>query len=117
MNKLELLTKELNEASRIYYTENRQIMSNKEWDAKYDELVSLEHKLGYSLPDSPTKNIGYRVVSHLEKVTHEVPALSLDKTKDREALAAWLSQLPTAISPSGRMTGACRRKDNFCYPE
>lgn len=91
MNKLELLTKELNEASRIYYTENRQIMSNKEWDAKYDELVSLEHKLGYSLPDSPTKNIGYRVVSHLEKVTHEVPALSLDKTKDREALAAWLN--------------------------
>ncbi|MBS1335984.1 MAG: hypothetical protein HP054_10215, partial [Blautia sp.] len=56
MNKLELLTKELNEASRIYYTENRQIMSNKEWDAKYDELVSLEHKLRYSLPDSPTKN-------------------------------------------------------------
>lgn len=91
MNKLELLTKELNEASRIYYTENRQIMSNKEWDAKYDELVSLEHKLGYSLPDSPTKNIGYRVVSHLEKVTHEVPALSLDKTKDKEALAAWLN--------------------------
>lgn len=91
MNKLELLTKELNEASRIYYTENRQIMSNKEWDAKYDELVSLEHKLGYSLPDSPTKNIGYRVVSHLEKVTHEVPALSLDKTKNREALAAWLN--------------------------
>lgn len=41
MNKLKLLTKELNEASRIYYTENRQIMSNKEWDAKYDELVSL----------------------------------------------------------------------------
>lgn len=91
MNKLELLTKELNEASRIYYTENRQIMSNKEWDAKYDELVSLEHKLGYSLPDSPTKNIGYRVVSHLEKVTHEVPALSLDKTKDREALVSWLN--------------------------
>ena len=57
MNKLELLTKELNEASRIYYTENRQIMSNKEWDAKYDELVSLEHKLGYYLPDSPKKNI------------------------------------------------------------
>ena len=91
MNRLELLTEELNEASRVYYTENRQIMSNKEWDAKYDELVSLEHKLGYSLPDSPTKNIGYRVVSHLEKVTHEVPALSLDKTKDREALAAWLN--------------------------
>lgn len=91
MNKLEHLTKELNEASRIYYTENRQIMSNKEWDAKYDELVSLEHKLGYSLPDSPTKNIGYHVVSHLEKVTHDVPALSLDKTKDREALASWLN--------------------------
>lgn len=91
MNRLELLTKELNEASKIYYTENRQIMSNKEWDAKYDELVSLEHKLGYSLPDSPTKNIGYRVVFPFEKVTHEVPALSLDKTKDREALASWLN--------------------------
>lgn len=102
MNKLELLTKELNEASRIYYTENRQIMSNKEWDAKYDELVSLEHKLGYSLPDSPTKNIGYRVVSHLKKVTHEVPALSLDKTKDREALAAWLMEEPESCP--GRWT-------------
>lgn len=42
MNKLEHLTKELNEASRIYYTENRQIMSNKEWDAKYDELKNLQ---------------------------------------------------------------------------
>lgn len=61
-------------------------MSNREYDQKYDQLLSLEKTLGYSLPDSPTKNVGFRVVSHLEKVIHEIPALSFDKTKIGQAL-------------------------------
>ena len=89
--KLQQLTTELQQAAKAYYTENREIMSNKEYDQKYDELVALEQELGTSLPDSPTHTVGYKVVSHLEKVTHEVPALSLDKTKDRESLISWLN--------------------------
>lgn len=89
--RLQQLTTELQQAAKAYYTENREIMSNKEYDQKYDELVALEQELGTSLPDSPTHTVGYKVVSHLEKVTHEVPALSLDKTKDRESLISWLN--------------------------
>ena len=97
-NKLKELTQELQEASKAYYTENRELMSNKEYDQKYDELAALEKELGVSLPESPTHTVGYRVVSHLEKVAHEVPALSLDKTKDRQALVSWLNGQTAALS-------------------
>ena len=50
--KLQQLTTELQQAAKAYYTENREIMSNKEYDQKYDELVALEQELGTSLPDS-----------------------------------------------------------------
>lgn len=101
MNKreqLEILTKELREASKAYFTEDKEIMSNREYDYKYDQLVKLEQELGYSLPGSPTTNIGYKVVSRLEKVTHEIPALSLDKTKDRYSLTAWLNNKSGILS-------------------
>lgn len=101
MNKreqLEILTKELRKASKAYFTENKEIMSNREYDYKYDQLVKLEQELGYSLPESPITNIGYKVVSRLEKVTHAIPALSLDKTKDRYSLATWLNKKTGILS-------------------
>lgn len=101
MNKreqLEILTKELRKASKAYFTENKEIMSNREYDYKYDQLVKLEQELGYSLPESPITNIGYKVVSRLEKVTHAIPALSLDKTKGRYSLATWLNKKTGILS-------------------
>ena len=80
----------LNRAGRAYYQEAREIMSNKEYDALYDELLSLEQETGTVRSDSPTQNVGYEVVSELPKERHESPMLSLDKTKDREALKSWL---------------------------
>lgn len=80
----------LNRAGRAYYQEAREIMSNKEYDALYDELLSLEQETGTVRSDSPTQNVGYKVVSELPKERHESPMLSLDKTKDRETLKSWL---------------------------
>ena len=84
------LIEELNRASKAYYQESREIMSNLEYDAKYDELQKLEEETGYVLSFSPTMKVGYEVVSELPKEKHIVPMLSLDKTKDREALKEWL---------------------------
>lgn len=81
----------LNKASKAYYAEDIEIMSNAEYDSLYDELLMLEEKTGTVLAGSPTVNVGYEAVDNLPKETHESPMLSLDKTKDREALRDWLN--------------------------
>ena len=88
--RIEKLIETLNEASAAYYDEASEIMSNYEYDALYDELELLEKETGYTPLNSPTKNVGYTVQSELPKERHRSRMLSLDKTKSREELAAWL---------------------------
>ena len=88
--RIEELIETLNEASAAYYDKASEIMSNYEYDALYDELESLENETGYTPLNSPTKNVGYTVQSELPKERHRSRMLSLDKTKSREELAAWL---------------------------
>ncbi len=90
--RIEELTALLSKAARAYEQEDREIMSNFEYDALYDELLALENETGYVLPESPTHNVGYEVVSELQKERHASPMLSLDKTKDPEALKAFLGE-------------------------
>ena len=80
----------LKEASKAYYAEDREIMSNFEYDKLYDELEQLEKETGIVLSDSPTVNVGYESVDELPKERHESPMLSLGKTKSREELKEWL---------------------------
>ena len=76
------LVKKLNEAAKAYYQEDREIMSNLEYDTLYDELQVLEEKTGVTLAGSPTTKVGYEAMDELPKEAHESPMLSLDKTKD-----------------------------------
>lgn len=92
------LTEKLNAAGRAYYQEARELMSNYEYDALYDELAALEKETGTVLAGSPTMHVGYEVLSELPKERHESPMLSLDKTKDREALGAWIGDHRTLLS-------------------
>lgn len=85
----ELIDK-LNIANESYYAKDEEIMSNFEYDALYDELVTLEKETGIVFSDSPTQRVGYEAVDALPKVTHDKPMLSLSKTKSVEELAAWL---------------------------
>lgn len=80
----------LNEASRLYYAENREVISNFEYDKLYDELSSLEEKSGIVLSESPTIKVGYEAVDFLPKERHEKAMLSLGKTKVREELRDWI---------------------------
>ena len=80
----------LNNASRAYYAEDSEIMSNYEYDRLYDELSELERQTGIILGNSPTQSVGYESVDELPKERHASPMLSLDKTKDREELKGWL---------------------------
>ena len=92
--KVDLLTDELVKASEAYYNGKTPIMSDIEFDRKLEELKNFEEETGYSLPYSPTKKVGAKVVTELKKVIHEFPALSLDKVKyaEREKLVGWLGK-------------------------
>ena len=98
VNQMKELVKKLNEAAKAYYQEDREIMSNKEYDALYDQLEKMEAETGTVLADSPTVNVGYEAVDALPKETHESPMLSLDKTKDRENLRSFIGAHPTLLS-------------------
>lgn len=98
VERIKELVELLNKAGKSYYSQGREIMSNYEYDALYDELVSLEKETGYVLSNSPTANVGYEVLSELPKERHESPMLSLDKTKNPEELAEWLGDQTGILS-------------------
>ncbi len=95
MDKIERM-KELNEllskASDAYYNTGKEIMSDHEYDALYDELDRLEKETGVILNGSRTQVVGYEVASSLKKVKHTSKMLSLDKTKSVSELTEWLGE-------------------------
>lgn len=90
MERMKELIEILTKASRAYYQEDREIMSDFEYDKLYDELTALEKETGVVLSNSPTQKVGHQVLSSLKKVRHESPMLSLDKTKEVTALESFL---------------------------
>ena len=96
--RMEQLIQTIRAAARAYYQESRELMSNYEYDALYDELEQLEKKTGIVLAGSPTQRVGYEVVSELPKEEHPAPMLSLDKTKDVAVLQSWLGVQPAILS-------------------
>ncbi len=89
--RMEALITALNEASQAYYGGREEIMTNFEWDAKFDELKRLEEESGIVLPDSPTGSVSFseEEPANGQKEPHEYPALSLAKTKKVEDLQKW----------------------------
>ena len=98
MARMKELIRTLNEAARVYYVDGNEIMSNRSYDALYDELQALEQKTGMILGGSPTQRVGYEVLSELPKERHPSPMLSLDKTKSVEDLASWLGDQEGLLS-------------------
>ena len=98
VERIKYLVDILNKASEAYYAQDREIMSNFEYDKLYDELVQLEAETGVILANSPTVNVGFEAVDELPKERHESPMLSLGKTKSREELRDWLQGNPAILS-------------------
>lgn len=98
MEHMRQLSEKLRMASRAYYQEDREIMSNLEYDRLYDELAALEKETGIVLAGSPTVSVGYEAVDELPKERHETAMLSLDKTKEVEDLAEFAGEHETLLS-------------------
>lgn len=98
MNRMKELVSTLNSASKAYYAQDTEIMSNFEYDRLYDELTALEEETGIILANSPTIHVGYEAVDELPKERHERPMLSLGKTKSREELRDWLNGKEALLS-------------------
>ena len=96
--RIEELIEILSKASEAYYNEDREIMSNFEYDKLYDELKALEDEYDIHLSNSLTQNVGFKAAEFLPKVRHEKPMLSLDKTKDREVLKEFLGDKEGVLS-------------------
>lgn len=92
LKRMKELIKELQIYNDAYYNRNESIISDFEYDMKYDELVALETKTGTILTNSPTIQVGCKVVTKLNKVEHNHPMLSLDKTKDINMIKTFLGK-------------------------
>ena len=95
--RMQQLVSELNEASEAYYNGRAELMTNYEWDQRFDELKRLESETGTTLPDSPTQKVSEDTITG-QKETHEFAALSLAKTKQISDLVKWAEERPIWIS-------------------
>ncbi|MBR7088957.1 MAG: NAD-dependent DNA ligase LigA [Lachnospiraceae bacterium] len=98
ISRIKELNAVLKKASEDYYAKDESPLSDREYDALYDELVRLEEETGVILAGSPTQTVGYEAVDELPKEKHPSPMLSLGKTKSREELAEWLGDHEGVLS-------------------
>ncbi len=96
--RIDELVVKLNAASKAYYDDAAEIMTNYEYDEMYDELLALEAETDYVRSDSPSINVGFETKTALPKVTHARKMLSLNKTKSREELKSWLGDNEAMLS-------------------
>ena len=89
---MRLLVDKLNEAARAYYYSGEPIMSDKDYDAMYDELLRLEKESGVTLPDSPAHRVGAEALTAFEPHTHINRLWSMDKVQSVEALDEWIKR-------------------------
>ena len=91
-NRIDELVQWLNDRTKEYDA-GVPTVTDKEFDDKYFELIQLENLTNYINPESPTQKIIYQVVSQLNKISHNHPMLSLDKTKDLDVIRAFLGKV------------------------
>lgn len=122
IKRMKYLINELNEASKMYYNATPEI-SDREWDRLYKELTELEEETNIVYPNSPTQNVGYKVVGEIKKVKLNHPMLSLDKCHTKEELINFANDKDCILSVKcdglstslhyidGKLVGAYTRGD------
>ncbi len=93
MNRQRELVDVLNKWAYEYYVLDAPTVSDKEYDALYDELRRLEAESGEIYPDSPTRRVGGEPIKGFEKHTHIARLYSLDKAVSEEELRAFLTRV------------------------
>lgn len=125
VKRIDELTSLLNRYRDEYYNNNNSLVTDGEYDSLFDELKKLEEECEYSRSDSPTKTVGYETKSALEKAEHDVPLLSLDKTKSIADVKKFVDVSPTVfmykldgltvelVYEDGELSRASTRGDGF----
>ncbi len=97
IKRIEELTRILNEANYRYYVLDDPTMPDFEYDRLLRELENLEaENPEFAKPDSPTKRVGGEAISKFEKVTHQVPLMSLQDVFSLEELSDFLVKIQDA---------------------
>ena len=94
---IQSLVKQLNQYRNEYYNDNNPTVSDYEYDNLFDELKQLEEQTGFIMSNSPTQSVGFEVKSKLEKTTHSIPLLSLDKTKQTDDVIRFIGNKPCIL--------------------
>ena len=96
--KMKELIDVINEHSYNYYVLDNPTISDKEWDALYDELLMLEKETGIVLPNSPSNKVGGETLKGFEKITHKVSLYSLNKVREYSDLQDWFNDLKEKVN-------------------
>ena len=94
----------LNKWAHEYYVLDAPTVSDKEYDALYDELRRLEEESGEVFADSPTRRVGGEPIKGFEKHTHIARLFSLDKSVSEEQLRAFLTRVEKAAGREAQYT-------------
>ncbi|MEA5016007.1 MAG: NAD-dependent DNA ligase LigA [Candidatus Limiplasma sp.] len=92
LRQMEEWVRQLNDASKRYYTTGDSPMSDVQWDALYDRLAALEKETGTVLADSPTVRVGAEPLKAFLQHRHIVRLWSMDKVQSKEGLEQWLAR-------------------------
>lgn len=98
IDEMRILIAKIKEADDAYYNHDTEIMTNQQYDKLCETLEAYEKETGIILSGSPSTRVSGKASSSLEKVRHETPMLSLNKTKDRNELRDWLKEYLGALS-------------------
>ena len=103
------LVRLLGEYQRAYYVDSRPLVSDREYDALFDELAGIESGFpDLVLPESPTRRVGSDLTQDLPEVAHTIPVLSLDKAYAAGELAQWIEK--TGRNAGRSLSFVCEEK-------
>lgn len=88
--RMQELLQQLKLEDEAYYMEDDPRISDKQYDAMFDELAALEKETGIIYADSPTQKVRGGVLDSLEEVVHTKPMLSANKTKSIPAVVEFV---------------------------
>ncbi len=92
--RLAQLRDEIRKHDRLYHEEAAPIISDREYDRVYKELVDLETQFPDRVtPDSPTRRVGGKPLQAFEQVSHLIPMLSLDNTYSEEEVKNFYARI------------------------
>ncbi len=103
MDRMRYLVDTLNKWAYEYYVQDAPSVSDREYDALYDELKELERETGVRLPDSPTRRVGGEPIKAFARHTHIAPLFSLDKAVTEDELSAFVTRVHK-VDPDARFT-------------